>query len=277
MRTALSGVLLSTLLLGASYTDETLRWRAEYDAHLRAPDGWLSVSGLTWLHEGRNIVGAAGGSDVPLPKGLPDRAGVLLFERDSVQWEPAGGGARQTLKPDDPGPPDAVTVGRVRFTIIKRGEKTGVRLRDPESQMRREFTGAVWYPASEAWRVHAKWVAWPEPKQMMITNILGMTEPQPSPGYAEFAISGQTLRLSPIVEDNELFFLFRDKTSAHGTYGAGRFLYADMPKKGEVILDFNKAHNPPCAFTPYATCPLPPKQNALPVAITAGEKSYGHR
>jgi uncharacterized protein (DUF1684 family) len=152
----------------------------------------------------------------------------------------------------------------------------GVRVRDPNAETRRDFTGCKWFPADPAWRVTAKWVAYPKPKTIAITNILGMTDQEPSPGYAEFTVQGKTLRLESVTEDGELFFMFKDATSARTTYGAGRFLYAAIPKGREVELDFNKAHNPPCAFTAFATCPLPPKQNVLAVAIEAGEKSYGN-
>ena len=120
------------------------------------------------------------------------------------------------------------------------------------------------------------WLKVAKPKKLPITNILGMTQDEASPGYAEFRIKGQTLRLEPIVDDGQLFFMFKDATTGKATYPAGRFLYAPIPKDAEVVLDFNQSHNPPCAFTAFATCPLPPRQNTLPVAIEAGEKNYGN-
>jgi hypothetical protein len=161
------------------------------------------------------------------------------------------------------------------MTIIERGGKTGVRLRDPNAETRRDFTGCKWFAADPAWRVHAKWVAYAKPKKIAITNILGMTDREDSPGYAEFSVKGQTMRLEPVSEDGGLAFIFKDATSGKTTYGAGRFLDTDLPKSGELELDFNKAYNPPCAFTAFATCPLPPKQNVLTAAIEAGEKKYG--
>jgi uncharacterized protein (DUF1684 family) len=124
--------------------------------------------------------------------------------------------------------------------------------------------------------VVAKWVAYPAPKKIPITNILGMTDLEDAPGYAEFTLAGKPVHLEPVIEKNQLFFMFKDATSGGTTYGAGRFLYAGMPKDGTVDLDFNKAKNPPCAFTAFATCPLPPKQNTMPVALEAGEKKYAH-
>ncbi len=182
---------------------------------------------------------------------------------------------KRQLKSDETDHPDVLKFGDVTATIIERGGKFGVRLRDPNAETRREFTGCKWFPASDAWRVKAKWVPYPKPKTIAITNILGMTDQEPSPGYAEFTLQGRKMTLEPVLEDGELFFMFKDATSAKTTYGAGRFLYAALPKGDSVELDFNKAHNPPCAFTAFATCPLPPKQNILPAAIEAGEKNYG--
>jgi uncharacterized protein (DUF1684 family) len=191
----------------------------------------------------------------------------------TIDGKPAG---RMTLKPDTDDHPDAVQAGRITLTIIRRGNRTGVRMRNPDAPARLSFTGCKWFPASESWRVQAKWVPYPAPKKMNITNILGMTDEEPSPGYAEFAIAGKTLRLEPVEEDGELSFMFKDATSGNTTYAPGRFLDTEMPKNGVVILDFNQAYNPPCAFTAFATCPLPPKQNTLPVAVEAGEKKYGN-
>jgi hypothetical protein len=168
-------------------------------------------------------------------------------------------------------------VGRLSLFVIQRSDKFGIRLKDPDSQYRREFKGIETYPAQEEYQVTAKWVAAPE--KMPILNVIGQTESMDSPGYAVFTLHGQEYRLRPYLETpgaKELFYVFRDQTSAKETYGAGRFLYSAMPLDGKVVLDFNKAYNPPCAFTPYATCPLPPPENRLAVRIEAGEKKYGH-
>jgi uncharacterized protein (DUF1684 family) len=280
MRIAALFVMPALLLAVASgYLEETAKWRAEREASLKAPSGWLSVAGLFWLHSGENVVGSDPQSDVVLPAGAPKRAGVLLLEGGK-----AGKNAvnvtydKRVLKTDATDHPDVVQIGTVSFTVIERGGKTGVRLRDPNAETRLGFTGCKWFPADPAWRVKAKWVAYPQPKKIAITNILGMTDEEPSPGFAEFTVSGKTMRLEPVTEDGELFFMFKDATSGKSTYGAGRFLYAAYPKTGaaEVELDFNRSHNPPCAFTAFATCPLPPKQNILQIAVDAGEKSYGN-
>lgn len=255
-------------ILTGSYVDDTAKWRAEYEASLKAPNGWLSVAGLYWLHEGDNIAGSDLQSDVVLPPGAPARAGVFHLANHRVAWQ------KLLLKPAGDSPGDVVKIGGISLTIIERGGKMGVRLRDPNAETRRNFTGCQWFPADPAWRVRAKWTAWPQPKKIAITNILGMTDQEPSPGYAEFTIHGKTMRLEPVTEEGGLFFIFKDSTSGKTTYGAGRFLDTAMPKAGEVELDFNRAYNPPCAFTAFATCPLPPRQNVLAVAIEAGEKSY---
>ncbi len=271
--------LAVTLLASASpvaYQAEQESWRADYERRLKAPDGWLAVAGLYWLHDGANKMGSDPFSDVVLPGRLPKFAGTLLLDKGKVVFDRVSPPSKHELKPDTSGHPDVVQLGDATFTIIERGGKTGLRLRDPEAETRRKFTGCTWYPPAEAWKVKAKWVAYAKPRTIRITNILGMTDEEPSPGYAEFTVKGKTLRLEPVTEDNQLFFMFKDGTSGKGTYGAGRFVYAAMPKGDSVEIDFNHAHNPPCAFTAFATCPLPPKQNTLAVSVEAGEKNYGH-
>jgi uncharacterized protein (DUF1684 family) len=248
-------------LAAAAGPENYAQWRAHYEASLKAPDGWLSVAGLTWLHEGAN--------SVELPPGASQKTIALRVDRGKVTYQ------GRLLKTDDAEHPDVLKFGDVSLTIIERGGKVGVRIRDPRAESRRTFTGCKWFPADPAWRIEAKWVAYPKPKTIAITNILGMTDQEPSPGYAEFTLQGKTMRLEPVLEDSELFFIFKDATSTTTTYGAGRFLYAAVPKGNTVELDFNKAHNPPCAFTAFATCPLPPKQNILTASIEAGEKRYG--
>jgi len=170
-------------------------------------------------------------------------------------------------------------VGDLSMYVIERGGRYAIRLKDKNSKSRREFTGLKWYPIQKSYRVTATFVEYDPPKQVQVPNILGETENLPSPGYASFTLNGKKVRLDPVLEEpdaKELFFIFRDLTSGERTYPSGRFMYAEMPKEGKIVLDFNKAYNPPCAFTPYATCPLPPKQNKLPVRIEAGELNYGH-
>jgi uncharacterized protein (DUF1684 family) len=179
------------------------------------------------------------------------------------------------MKPDEPGPPTVARIGRLSLLVLLRAGRYAIRLKDPEHKLRQEFRGLRWFPPNESYRVTARFVRYDRPKAIPITNILGQTEPQPSPGYVVFELAGREWRLEPIQSDpKELFFIFRDTTSREETYQAGRFLYADAPQGDRVVLDFNKAYNPPCAFNPYTTCQLPPRQNRLPIPIRAGEKRY---
>lgn len=285
------GVLLAAGSAGkagdATYRAELQKWRADREARLQADDGWLTVAGLFWLKDGPNRFGSAPDNDIVLPASVPALAGVFGFRagRTTVSLDPGVSSAiegkpvvnGQELRPDSK---DVVSFGRVTLQVIKRQDRFGVRMRDMDSKARREFKGLHWFPIKESYRLTARWVAYSTPRAVPIANVLGQVTDFPSPGYAEFMLNGKTLRLEPVIEvpgDQELFFIFRDQTSAKETYGAGRFLYTAMPKDGTVSLDFNKAYSPPCAFTAFATCPLPPKQNRLPVRIEAGElKPAGH-
>jgi uncharacterized protein len=259
------------LLASVSYQSEIAEWRQKREASLRRDGGWLTVTGLFWLHDGRNTFGTGAKNEIALPAG-PTAAGAFDLHDDKVTVEMAGN--RKILRADSD---DTVNVGRLRLYVIQRSGRYGIRMKDPESQFLRDFHGIEAFPASEEYRVTAKFVA--DPRKIPITNIVGQTEPEDSPGYVVFQLRGQEYRLRPVLDDpgsQSLFFIFRDQTSRKETYGAGRFLDSDAPQDGKVVLDFNKAYNPPCAFTPYATCPLPPKENQLAVRIEAGEKKYGH-
>ena len=259
------------LVAAGSYPAEIAHWRQQREASLRRDGGWLTVTGLFWLREGENRFGNGAGNDIELPDG-PAQAGVFELHRGKVTAK-LGGRARE-LRPDTD---DMVPAGRLRLYIIQRGDRFAIRMKDPESQFLREFHGLDYFPAREEYRVTARFVA--EPRKIPIANIVGQNELDDSPGYVTFSLGGRQFRLRPVLEEpgaKELFFIFRDQTAGKETYGAGRFLYTDLPKDGQVVLDFNKAYNPPCAFTPYATCPLPPAENRLAVRIEAGEKAYGH-
>ena len=169
-----------------------------------------------------------------------------------------------------------MSLGSVKFHIIKRENKFAVRIKDNNSPARKKFKGLKWYPVDTSWKVRAKFVPWEKPRTLTFETEVGVKEQESSPGYVSFRRGGKEYRLQPVSEGDSLFFVMKDQTSGKATYGASRFLYADTPKNGVVELDFNKAENPPCVFTDFATCPLPPPQNWLPVAVVAGEKSYGH-
>ena len=184
------------------------------------------------------------------------------------------------LKSDADPKYDVLDIGRVRFFIIKREDKLGVRVKDNDSAARREFTGMRWYPIDPSWRVQATYTPWDKPHPVTFDTAVGLKEQDESPGYVTFLRNGKEYRLEPVVDEGQLWFVMRDQTSGKATYGASRFLYADLPKNGlkksgTVELDFNKAENPPCVFCNFATCPLPLPQNRLALAITAGEQMYG--
>lgn len=280
---------LSLLLLeagGASYRAEIERWRQARVAALKADGGWLTVTGLFWLKPGRNTLGAGPKNDIVLPRGsAPEVVGEFDLHNDqttfhaapgapvSIDGKPANSGV---LNPDTTNSPDVIRINDLTMFVIQRGPRFGIRLKNKNSELRKKFTAIKYFPIKESYRVEAKFVPYNPPKKITIPNILGQVEEDDCPGYVEFTLDGRTLRLDPLQEGDEFFFIFKDLTSGRETYPPGRFLYTSTPKNGEVVLDFNKAYNPPCAFTPYATCPLPPKENHLPVRIEAGELRYGH-
>jgi uncharacterized protein (DUF1684 family) len=270
-RILLALLAAAAMFAASTYQSEIAAWHAGREANLKAEDGWLSLAGLFWLHEGASPFGTDAGGEIVLADG-PAHAGVFHLDKGKVSVTIDG--ATRAVKPDSD---DVIKVGRVRLLAIERGGKFGIREKDPESQARREFKGIASFPADESYRITARWVA--EPRKIPILNVIGQTEDSECPGYAVFQLHGREFNLHPILEEpgaKELFYIFKDETAGKETYPAGRFLYSGMPKDGHVILDFNKAYNPPCAFTPYATCPLPPPENRLAVRIEAGEKRYGH-
>ncbi|MFI4945338.1 MAG: DUF1684 domain-containing protein [Burkholderiales bacterium] len=293
MRSAVASAcgLLLTMAAGGRAADEAYRgeiqkWRDAREARLKADGGWLSVAGLTWLKPGENTFGTGPGVDVVLPKGsAPPLAGTFVLKGGQTRVELAAGvqarvaGSPVTkptpLKPDSD---ERVEMGDVTLQVIERGGRYAIRLRDKNAAARREFTGCRWYEIKESYRIEAKWVPYPSPRRLKVPNVLGETESMVSPGYAEFELGGKRVQVVGALEEpgsTELWFILRDQTSGKETYPAGRFLYADLPRAGKVVLDFNKSYNPPCAFTAFATCPLPPPSNWMPVRVEAGELNYG--
>jgi hypothetical protein len=273
-------------LSGDGYVASILKWRQEKEARLRADDGWLTVAGLFWLKEGKNGFGSDTGNPIVLPGPAPAHLGDLVLHNGTITLEPAGDPAlllngkraeRSELKIHNR--PDVLAYRDLTFFVIQRGDRFALRLRDKNTPARKQFTGMKFFPVDPQYRIEANWVPSDPPKKITIPTILGTSTELPSPGTIEFSFQGAKYRLTPLLESPdspELFIIFADQTNAKGTYGSGRFLYTGLPTNGKVMLDFNKAENPPCAFTPYATCPLPPKENKLPVAIAAGEQFSGH-
>ena len=277
-------VLLPLAAAGADYPASIEQWRQQRAASLSSEDGWLSVAGLFWLEEGDNVVGSAQGSAVLLPAdAAPPRAGVIRFQGGRAVFTAAPGvEARLNGKPvrsaelraDAAGQADVLEIGRLKLLLIKRATRYAIRMRDPESVLRRNFRGLKWFPIQEEWRIEARYLPVPGPRKLVLETIVGTTEEMESAGFVEFEREGKTWRLEAARSGERLFIVFRDATAGKTTYAAGRFLYADAPRDGRVVLDFNRAINPPCAYTPYTTCPLPPPQNRLPIAIPAGEMAY---
>jgi uncharacterized protein (DUF1684 family) len=266
-------------------------WREGREKRLTSPNGWLTLVGLAWLQPGDNAFGSDPANPVHLPDGkAPARAGVLVLADGKVTLKPAPGSGvtidgkpagEQVLRDDMAETTDVLKIGEVSFFVIRRGDRFGIRIKDPDAPTRTHFKGLEYFPMSAKWRVEATFVPYDTPRKVEIPTVLGTADTMEAPGLVKFTVDGKSYSLEPVVEDpNEpsLWFIFKDETSAKETYGAGRFLYAAMPKDGKTVIDFNQAYNPPCAFTPYATCPLPPKQNWLSVRVEAGEKAYagGH-
>ena len=264
-----------------------LAWRQQRFASLTGDSGWLTLAGLFWLNDGGNSFGSGSGNDLVLNNAaLADTAGSFDLEGGAVTFsaQPDGGvtlNGQQfdtvALKSDAGGDPTVLASGTLRFFVIERAGKLGVRVRDLNNPRRLEFRGLQYFPISTQWVVNARFLPYPPGKRIRIINILGMEEDDVSPGAVVFTRNGRTFRLDTVLEssgDQELFIMLADATSGTETYGGGRFLYVPLPVGNTVQLDFNKAFNPPCALSDFATCPLPPPQNRLPLRITAGELKY---
>ncbi|HEX3556167.1 MAG TPA: DUF1684 domain-containing protein [Thermoanaerobaculia bacterium] len=269
----------------AAWRQQVETWKKERTASLKREDGWLTLVGLYWLKPGENRFGSDPGNPVILPKGKsPAVAGSLIREGDAVTLR-AEPGANLTvdgkpvtgtvaLKSDADGKPTALGLGSLSFYVIKRGDRLGVRIKDKESPERAAFHGVDTFPPDPQWRVVARFEPYKD-RKIPITNILGQVADEPSPGAVVFDWRGKTYRLDALGDPKEgLSLIFGDTTNGKSTYGAGRFLDTAPPKDGTVVVDFNTAYNPPCAFTAFATCPLPPAQNKLALAVEAGEKKF---
>ena len=277
-----------------AWREDLLKWRADHAADLQKPENWLSLIGLEWLKEGDNSFGADKSNDIRIKAKVPARVGVIHFEKGKVTLRAPQGGfpkevlvdgklaQEQPLRADDQPPRSKVSTGPMSLIVLHRGDRYALRIWDVTAPTRTNFGGLHWYEPDPKYRIKARWIPYVPPKMLNVPTVLGTTLPQPSPGAAEFTLDGKTIRIEPVLETPDakaLFFILRDTTSQTATYGAGRFLYTGLPsngldKPGELLLDFNRMENPPCAYTPYATCPLPPKQNRMPVAIPAGERRY---
>jgi hypothetical protein len=283
------GLLVSTLVVfgatstqapDAAYVQSFEKWKADQTADLK--ENWLSLAGLFWLKAGPNTFGSDPASQIVFPK-IPVHAGefdltgkevtlrLLPDARATIAGKPV---STAKLDPDTSPQVSYVDMGSLRFHVIVRGERVGIRVRDKESEAARNFKGMIFFPLDMSYRVMATWVPADGKKIIEIPNVLGDVTAQPVPGVVEFKLNGEELKLTALGGDakNGLFFVFNDLTAKNDTYPGGRFLDTGPIVNGHVELDFNRAYNPPCAVTPYATCPLAPKENRLAIAIPAGEK-----
>jgi uncharacterized protein (DUF1684 family) len=272
----------------AGYKTEIQKWQNDRLTNLKKEDSWLTLVGLYWLKEGENKFGSNANNSVALPKDkAPDVAGSFWLDKGHVHLAAlpsaniAADGKPVTaldLKDDnDDNGPTILRMGTLIINIVKRGDRIGVRVKDSQAAARLQFNGLEYFPTDPRWRVEARFEPYQPAKVIPITNVLGMTSDETSPGALAFEVAGKTYRIDPILEKGETdyFIMIADETTGRETYGAGRYLDVSPPDaSGKVVIDFNKTYNPPCAFTPYATCPLPPRQNHLPLRIEAGEKKY---
>ena len=280
-------VSLGSALAQSDYVKGVEKYRSERETNLKKENGWLTLAGLFWLKDGVNTVGTGPQFDVRLTHNFKQgKFGEIDFKNGVATLKVASGvEATCDGKPvstidlvsDEKGKPTEIRVGSQMFYLIRRENRFGIRLKDNQSKARQALKGLSWFPIDESYRVPARLEAYPEPKELMIPNVLGGHFKMKSPGVLRFALQGQEYSLHPVLnDDGSLFIIFRDASNSSDTYLAGRFLDADKPVDGQTTLDFNKAENPPCAFSPYATCPLPPEGNDLNIAIKAGEKRYDH-
>jgi hypothetical protein len=284
----------------AQWRQDLAAWRAQRERELAAPDGWLTLAGLEWLKPGVNSVGAAADNTIPVRAQAPEHIGLLTVSGKTARGEivqllaPNGGFPPELTLDGSPareGPltvqganPSTIAWRGLTLVVLERGGRFALRIKDANSPTRTGFRGLNWYAPDPHFRVEAQWTPFTPPRIEKIPTVIGATLDLPAPGVAEFTLDDKAYRLEPVIESSEpetLFFILRDETSKTTTYQAARFLHTGVPdhglgQPGLLILDFNRLENPPCAYTPYATCPLPPEENRLPVALEAGEQRYGH-
>jgi uncharacterized protein (DUF1684 family) len=269
-----------------AYLKEFNKWKEKRLARLKSENGWLNLAGLFWLEEGMNTIGSDPSNSIIFPDKAPARLGKYILENGQVRFIPEPGSeihlqgkpfGELEIKTDKTGNPTLLETGSLAWFIIERGDQFGIRLRDYEHPAIHKLTHIENFPADPDWIIEAQFTAYDEPRELLIPTIIGTVEKNMCPGTLRFSVNGVQQVFYPVAAGKRLFVIFSDETSAEETYGGGRFLYLEKPdKQGMVKIDFNKAFNPPCAFTEYATCPLPPRENFLTVRIEAGEKGVDH-
>jgi hypothetical protein len=258
-------------------------WRAKHEADYRRE--WVTIAGLHLLRPGPNTAGSAKNNEVVLPASAPPRVGRFVLRNDVVRFEPArdagvlldGKPVTEPIELQDDSVRDAdeLVVGDVQMVVHVTGEQRAIRVRDPNGPLARDFRGFTWFPIDPQYRVIGRLLRDPDPQVFKVLNTYGDVDEYDSEGIVEFQLFGETLRLRPFTtRPKRFYFVFRDASSGQETYETARFLYSDLKDDGTTVLDFNMAYNPPCAFNPYTTCPIPLRENRLPVKILAGEKAY---
>jgi uncharacterized protein (DUF1684 family) len=266
-----------------SYVSEIKEWQSDMEDRLRSPDGWLTLVGLHWLDEGVNTIGTSPNSTVSFPAGTTsEKVGSLTLEDGKVTLDVVEGIiatldgnpiTNQVLEPDTARKPDIVYVGEINFHVIERGNRVGIRAKQANSPLRVNFPGRNWWLIDQKFRVSAEIIPYSPQKMVPIPDVLGDVKETAMDCQLSFSLHRQTYTLDAFaLPSGQFYILFHDQSCGQGSYPSGRFLVTEYAEDDQVVIDFNKAHNPPCAFTPYATCPLPPSQNHLPVMIQAGER-----
>ena len=286
-RSILAAAIAFASAFDASHVKEVEAWRAKHEADYRRD--WVSIDGLFFFKPGENRAGSAASNDIVLSSSLPPSIGTFVLAADHVRFIPAPGIAVSQngepvagpidLESDDVvGPaPEPIIVNGVRLVVHKSGDRLSLRVRDENGTQARSFLGFRWFPVDEKYRVTGRFIPDMAPHDMKIPNLLGDIDTYKTEGVVEFTLLGKTMRLRPMTtRPKRFYFIFKDESSGRETYSAARFLYSDLRDDGTTVLDFNEAYNPPCAFNPYTTCPIPPKENRLRLKILAGERAYPH-
>jgi uncharacterized protein (DUF1684 family) len=279
----------SASAIDQTYADSVSQWRTKVEASLKRDNGWLTLAGRYVMKSGENTIGSAKNNDIVLPEGVgPQRLGSMIIDEKMVLLKLADGITMKAQEGEFKGERvmvtsgesrDWVALGKMAFHVIERRGTYVLRLADNGSLNRKNFPGRVWYGVNEGYRLEGKFVPFESGKTIQIVDVIDELHDMASPGYVEFKLNGKTMKLDAVADpgDNELFIIMKDETAGKGTYNAGRFLVVEWPeavrdKGGPVTVDFNKAYNPPCAFSDFTTCPLPPEQNILKARVEAGEK-----
>jgi len=267
----------------AAVTTAVQAWRDKHEADYRRE--WVTIAGLHFLKPGAQTAGSASGSDIELPPSAPPLLGRFVLDGTAVRFEPGPGAAVElagaqvaspvVLKDDSAPNADELKTGTVTIAVHVSGERRSLRVWDPGGPLAQGFKGFTWFPIQTGYRVTGRFIPDPEPRSLQVINTFGDLDTFTTQGVVEFALNGQTLRLRPFTtRPKRFYFVFKDASSGNETYAAARFLYADLKDDGTTVLDFNQAYNPPCAFNPFTTCPIPLPENRLPVKVLAGERAY---